>query len=1036
MNINNKSIFGAFIVASTLTGMQAHAQSSGAASAAATPAPPPVAAIEEVVVTGTHIVGTAKNTTVAVDVINAADLRNRGTLSPVELVKSLPYVTGGDNGDNNQGTSSARYVGAANINLRGLSNASTNGFDRTLVLFNGQRIAPYFQTALTMVDVNTVPLAAVGRVEILKDGGSTAYGSDAIAGVVNFITSKTLNSFDVGADYQYLSGSTGGNWNGHVNWGKVFDQGNVLLSVGYNHTSQLPTTARSWVVQPILTNPQNYVRSSNAGPYTLVTPGSASATSFTDPGCSGLGGILSPLSVAIPSAGAAPICYQSRAPYFNLIDQTDRAQLYGEANYQLTDDIKLHFDAWYAMTSVPSSRYSPENSSPIYFPTLADDGGVNNPYLFNPTGSKVYPGVATTYYIPGSNPGLRDLTSRYSAAQLGLTAAQYAALLTNGVNTSATWQALGLGGNPITGGATKLQDYFHTFRLSGGAEGRVLNDINWTTHLTYGEYFAENQYPDFVTQRVELALRGLGGSNCNVAANTPGANGCQYLNPFTTAFPTNTVTGAANPGYVGHPNDPALVKWMMDPNQLNNTSRLFTGEFGFSGKAPHLSLPGGQISWAAGVQYRWNQMIADPQGLANSAVAPCTDLGVPASACPQAQVGPLAFFGVAPTQTFTQASTGEYVELRLPVLSNLELQLAGRREQDSAGHITNDPKIAGRWQAMPWLAFRATRESTFHAPLPLQLDQANGQGGSTVVNGTRVKLTTYGNSGLKPETSTNYDFGLILTPPGFVATVDYWSYKLKNQITTEPVGSYSSALFPGGATGANRCGDPAYAVLQSRFSFNSGGCSINNITAVTNGFINGPTINTSGVDFDVTYKHPLWDGQLTLSTNATWAINFSQANQYLTGTTTPILILASYNQVGKFNGGSAGTAIVSYGRPMPAWRDMTTIAYAKDNWSVRWITHYVSGIADNRVGFGSIDPTAQVAGYPTPTNITNWLTIKQQFIHDIAGTYGAPGNWQVTLAVTNLFDRPPPLARTELSFSPDISSAFGRVIRMGVQKTF
>ncbi|MDB5458670.1 MAG: TonB-dependent outer rane receptor [Caulobacteraceae bacterium] len=1031
MKALNHLFVGTSILALILGGAAAQAQDKAPAASAPASAAPGAAtqAVEEIVVTGTHIAGLAKNTTVAVDVISASDLRSRGSPSPIELMKSLPYISGGANGENNYGSQSLRYNGAANVNLRGLSNASTNGFDRTLVLFNGQRIAPFALTNLSQTDINTVPMAAVGRVETLKNGGSTAYGSDAIAGVVNFITTKTLNGLDVGADYQAVRGS-GGNWNGHLNWGKVFDRGNVLLSLGYDHTSELPLTARSWTSQPLLTNPQVYTTNGNPGVYTVATAaaGQGANKSFLDPGCTALGGLQSPLN----GPSGAPICYQSRAPYYNLVDITDRVQLYGELNYEIAENTKLHLDAWYGYTNIPSISTSPVSGAPQYYPTLADEGGAHVGVL---PGSATYPAQATAYYIPASNPGLKDMLAKYTATQLGLTAAQYAFAQANGLNTGSGWQALGLGGNPATGGATKVSDSMRSVRVSGGLDGVVFNDINWTSRFTVGQYNVNNQYPDIITQRLELALRGLGGPSCNVAANTPGANGCMYFNPFSTGFPANGATGAANSGYVGNANDPALVAWMKDPNQFNSRSRLATAEGGLNGKLGFWTLPGGPISWAVGVQYRWNELMSDPQGQANYAIAPCTDAGAPASSCAgNPTSSPLAVFGNGNTLTVSQASTGEYVELHLPLLPNFELQLAGRHEADSAGNVTNDPKFALRWQAASWLAFRASRESTFHAPLPLQLDTANPAISAAAAGLTRVKLTTIGNPDLKPETSTNYDFGVIFTPRGLVATIDYWSYKINNQITTENLGTMVSALFPTALGQAGHCGDPSYAKLQAKFEF-ANGCGLNNIAAVTNSFINGPEINTSGVDFDISYKHDLWGGVVTLATNATRMINFTQADQYLTGT--PLKILASYNQVGKYNGGGASNSIVTYGRPLPAWRDMTSINFAMGRQSVRWITHYVDGVVDNRFGFGgSVDPTTSLAGYPAGTSITTGAKIKSSFTHDISYSYTTKSDWQLTLAITNLFDKNPPFARTEISYAQDLGSPLGRVVRMGVQKTF
>jgi iron complex outermembrane receptor protein len=690
-------------------------------------------------------------------------------------------------------------------------------------------------------------------------------------------------------------------------------------------------------------------------------------------------------------------------------------------------------EGWWAYSNLPNVRTSPVNGPVAFFPTVASTGGPGIGIL---PGNAQYPAQANAYYIPASNPGLIDLFNRYTPAQMGLTQAQYDFARANGLNTATGWQVLGLGGQPGDGGqASYLNPRFHSMRVSGGLDGKVFDDINWKVHGTFGQYLAINQYPDTITQRLELALRGLGGPNCAPTANTPGQNGCQYFNPFSTGFAANGATGAANPNFVGNANDPALVEWMRTENEFKNRSRLATAEFGLSGELGFLSLPGGPASWAAGVQYRWNEMVSDPQGVVNLANNPCTDFGAPASTCAGNPLSsPVTVFGAFNTLTVSQSSTGEYLELRLPILPTVEVQLAGRHEADSAGNVTNNPKVAVRWQALDWLAFRGSREETFHAPLPLHLDTANPYTNSAAVGQTRVRQTTSGNPDLKPETSTNYDFGIIINPGRLTATVDYWSYKLKNPIGLEGLPTIISALFPQGAATTGRCNDPAYAGVQSHLEFN-GACSFNNVSAAYISYINGPTIKTSGIDFDIAYRQPLGDALLTFSTSATWTLNFRQDDQYLSGS--PLLILASYQQAGNYNGGGASAAIVPYGRAIPRWRATGSINYARGPHNLRWIGHYVSGVEDNRFGFGgSIDPTAQIPGYPVGTKSFVGQFIKSNFTHDISYSFTTKSEYQLTLAVTNIFDKAPPFARTEISFAQDLGSPVGRVVRFGVQKTF
>src|SRR3954463_10388575 len=168
----------------------------GGAAHAQTAANAPTA-VEEVVVTGSFIAGTPKDTAIPVAVLTAQELERRGSPSVLELIKQLP-ISGPTLGDSNQFSVNAQgRSGGGNINIRGL------GAQRTLVLLNGKRFAGY------TADTNLLPQAAIGRVEILKDGAAATYGSDAIGGVANFITRTNFSGFETQADYRYVDGSKG-----------------------------------------------------------------------------------------------------------------------------------------------------------------------------------------------------------------------------------------------------------------------------------------------------------------------------------------------------------------------------------------------------------------------------------------------------------------------------------------------------------------------------------------------------------------------------------------------------------------------------------------------------------------------------------------------------------------------------------------------------------------------------------------------------------------------------------------------------------
>jgi iron complex outermembrane receptor protein len=981
--------------------------------------------LDEVVVTGTHIAVSRKDAAVPVDVVTTEDLRTRGSPSPVELTKSLSYVTGQVIGDNNFTNQSARAVGSANINLRGLSGG---GVERTLVLFNGQRIAPN----LANNELNTLPLAATSRIETLKAGGATAYGSDAEAGVVNFITSRTLNGVKVGANYVAVKNSAG-NADAYLNFGKPFDRGNLLLSVGYNRTSPLSTLDRSWTRTSIQTNPtQQWLNSSNVGTYLIAASQLGAGNTngfFTDPGCTALGGVLSPNNGLV----AAPVCYVSKIPFQNVVDKVDRFQVYGELNYRLTDSINWHLESWYGGTKADVSTY-PVSGLANNFPTLADVGVATGNTQGRAVANSNIPQLASAYYIPASNPGLQSLLGKYSAAQLGLTTAQYNYALTNGINTSSGWAVLGLGGHPAYGGAGAIQyDRNRSNRISTGLDGElsIFGAAKWSANVTLGQFSTFTEFADNIAQNVELALRGLGGAKCT--GTTPGANGCQYFNPFSNAWAANGANGVPNVNSVpALANDPELGAWMTDPLTIYQRTRVYTAEAGIAGNLSALSLPGGAVSYALGGQYRRLAYYQHGLGLNSTEARPCTDAGVAAASCPPnvravpQLTGPFAFFANVPDLNLRQNASAAYLEFHLPVLKSLSVDLAGRHET-SAGISIDNPKLAIRWQIFDFVAIRASAERTFKVP-GLQATNLNTvASGSVAVGAVRVSSTVTGSSSLTPETVDTLSSGLIFSADdgNFRAGIDYWKYTLKNQVLQESGTTAVAAMFP---TATGHCNESAFAALQARFTFTGGVCNQGNIAVIALSFVNGPKVEVSGLDYDISYSHSLLGGKFTVASNATRNIRFAQADSVQFGVASPSI----GNQIGFLNTGVAG---VFNAAPLPQWKVESSIAWAKGPHLFRVGQHYVSGVEDNRftINAGATNPLTAIAGF---TGITYPLgqRVSSSMLYDLGYAYNAPSKWQLTVVVANVADKDPPFARFDMNYLQTIGSPLGRTFRVAIDK--
>jgi iron complex outermembrane receptor protein len=352
----------------------------GYAAEAAAPGP---GNVEEIVVTGSYISGTPKDAALPVDVITADDLKLRGDPSALDMIRAMPYV-GPTMGETNQFAGNQGTIGIGNINLRGL------GGQRTLTLMNGRRTTYTPAEGPVGVDTNLLPMEAVGRVEILKDGAAAIYGSDAIAGVVNFITRRDLDGFDIGS--------------------------NFLLSLARQTRGELKTTDRDWAFPGYLKNTAGWSTFSTPGTFRRLDAGGLpiAGSTVVDSNCTALGGFASPGT-----------CRFSYIPFDNIVEKTERQQAYAEINTKLGETSELHLEGLYADTNLPDYR-----TSPGYPPTSGPNGPGGGQFIVPNTGPTPF----------SNNPG-----ALAALQQAGISAADIAA--TGGLNLLA-WRPLGWGGAP------------------------------------------------------------------------------------------------------------------------------------------------------------------------------------------------------------------------------------------------------------------------------------------------------------------------------------------------------------------------------------------------------------------------------------------------------------------------------------------------------------------------------------------------------------------------------------------------------------
>ena len=961
---------------------------------------------EVVIVTGSYIRGTAEDAALPVDVISAEDLAKQGSPSTLEMIKGLS-VSNGVLGDTNQFDARAQgSEGSGSVNLRGF------GPQRTLVLLNGRRMvaSPFL---LGAVDTNFIPLAAIGRVEVLKDGAAATYGSDAIGGVVNFITKENLRGVDIGIDYKSIADSDGDySANAAFGWGN--DRSHGLLAAGYQHRSELMVRDRDWAAREYLENPQGgWSASGNPSSYIPIgvvppTPtnplGTASGVPIRDPQCTPLGGF------AGTTATGAPVCYWQYSQFDALTEKEDRYQIYADYNFDITDSTSLHVEAMYANTEIPIYRTSPSYAA-LQTPSSIATGGTSP--------------VNGQYVVPANNPGYQAFLAANPGVFPG--AGGTAALLIAN-------RPFALGGNPLFGyDSSEGPRNYDGYRVSAGLNGDFSDSLHWDVAATYMEQNNSREGRDTIVNRYQLALRGLGGPNCNVAAGTPGTGGCFWYNPFNNAIPGNPITGFVNPQFVaGASNDNReLLEWMfpiVSTDQKTTTKvvdAVLSGETG-------ISLPGGSLGWAFGAQYREDTFEATYSDLNNFAVTPCVNSVstgiVGPGACTAAQLaaptGALLFLGGANNRDLNRDVSAVFAELSLPITDSFQAQLAARYE-DYGGDIgsTFDPKLSLRWQLADSFALRGSVGTTFRGPALAQTDASSV---TTLQNvaGTFRAIRTFGNPGLEPEKALTFNVGMILRAGGFNASVDYWSFDFEKQIVNEPVAGITSFVFGTGSACIGGLANP----LASRFAFRDGNsdgvindadCTTANITRLDINVINGPDVKTDGIDVSAQFDWEMLGGTTTIGLNATYVLGYDIDPSVVGGNT----VSAAFDAAGKLN-----YQTVAY--PLPQMKGNLFLEYANGPHNLRYTMNYIDDYVDQRTA----EFTASLA-----TNgqaITAGKTIDSTMFHDITYLLTLPWNMTLSASVENFTDEDPSFARLDLSYDPFTSSALGRTYKLGLRMRF
>jgi iron complex outermembrane recepter protein len=976
--------------------------------------------VEEIVVTGSYIKRDAANSPSPLSVVDRTQIEEIGAVTIADVVNTMTYNSGSTN-ITNAFSGSDNSTGNTNINLRNL------GLGATLVLLNGRRQVP---TAADSggngyVDLSQLtPTIAIQRVEVVKDGASALYGSDAIAGVVNFIT---RNDFEGVEFYTQASGDQETKDQRDYDVAGIAgvqgENGSVVVSAEYLNRQPLTindrysTYGRTGV--STLGNPGTFVPTgASLGPY-LAGGGVASGLGGLvagDVDC-GLANSVSRNSYTAPdfktpwatSLEALGDCTYDFSPFFSLVGKETRFLTLTEAKYRLSDGVEAYGEFGYA-----HQEFSRGNSlfPLVRFPT-----------------------------IPVTSPGLINDFARRSAA------------LTGNPNaipvTPTTFFGRVLGFGPTTSDQlrpvdTDTRQNADLYRAVVGFRGD-LPFSNWTFDgsFNFSEQNADARNTDTRQQQLQLAVNGYGGPNCNpVPGTTPGTgndnipgNGeCYYWNPFYSAFFTPTGAPQTDPALI-NPTD--LIRWMVGEIRSQVRSNLTVGDFVMTGDLG-LATPAGEIGVAIGFQVRENQVQVEVDDDSNA--------------------NNYSFIYGAQDYNAKERAYAGFIELAVPITDRIDLQVAGRYEDfDVSGENSFDPKATLLYRTpLDGLTLRGSVGTSFRTGSLLQqfgtstqlINIADPFSGAGLAFRPQLGI---GNPDLKPESATVWNVGFSWKPEeglfeGMFVDADYYNYTYDDLITLEGpadlVNRDTASRCPQGLNNANSATfNPALPACGYQGVGNpiiSVGPGLPNqvirddqlnFLRVTPTYSNAQKLDVDGVDFTVGYSMEMGNfGILRPQITGSWARTWD-------------LETASGTTIHGSGSRNFGTTI---GRSLPEYKVNLNINWVLGRNAVNVLVRYIDSYEDNQpytvansthACLGSCLRAFSTGHFSlvgaTPQSIDNTIasftTVDMQYSYTLPAMGAIKEGSVISVGGTNVFNREPPVLNFDGGFDPFVADPRGAV---------
>lgn len=970
-------------------------------------APPPAAADtaedegKAIIVTGSRIKQDPNNSALPLQVIGSEEIQRNGISSPEQL---LMFLSTSGTGPENL-ASNSDVVSGAQRGTNGLSSANLRGQGSaaTLVLLNGRRVAAHGLSG-SAVDVNQIPFGAIERVEVLKDGASAIYGTDAVGGVINFITKKDykglgLNGFvDIpeagGGEIYRLSGIAG--------YGDLDEQGfNVMGAVSYSWNKKLRGSQRSFVNgnQPerglsIDTRGAPIATAFNIGANIHQTPGGTLLTGLTLTLPNGSNGAAGGINILDLPGGAGCDSVEGGLPYDEILWGTATAQYacswdtgraavlqqpiqtltyYGRAVAKLAEDHEISFEI--TGSDADSAKSFSANQYTASATTMPWAYPLNS--LTTATYNQVFNAIRSAFTNPAQQAALDARYGRPIAGRWRCTACGPREYVTN----------------------TK------TFRAALGLEGQITDDWDYRTGASYAKSEASS-------------VLGTGYHYRGVLTTNDPATAINEIGMSDTRAPV--APGATVPGIVGLINagllNPfSLVQTQQGLDGLKAVSAegtvLYGGQYEvkqFDASIAGSLFPvwGGDVQLAAGVDYRRESYEFN---------------GSAAAAASMPEIFNVAFDNINALTPKKRTVKAAYAEVLVPILPGLDITGAVRVDDYSGFGTTTNPKVSFKFRPIDEIMFRGSYNTSFRVPSFNQI--FNGRTVSVSATGANLvdpfrcpslvvsttdpncanitpDVATGGNAALGPETAKQFNVGVVFQPaPRFSASVDWWSISVDNTITelTTTQLLQNAALFP------------------DRFIRDGAG----NITQIDRTWLNAGARRTQGLEIALRGGTDLMGGSLNVGLDGTYLL---KKKEKLTQT-------APY--------GSSLVGVFSYTGDLGLkWKHNAFINYGNEDVSVSLSQIFRKGYRNHALPSQANPISATRPEYNE--------RVKDYVIYNFALTYlGLAPGYQVTLGVKNIFDTDPPFAITYDSNSgaggswePRVADPRGRSFTLSVETKF